>query len=286
MTGRDRQHEVFEELAAGCALDALEPEDEQLFLRHLTGCALCEGELGAHLETAAQLAWAAVPVTGGDDVPEALFARVREAVVAKRDGQAFVAPRRGGSVQLGSAPAAPRGRGGGSPAGRGVSRGPRRAVGRRGPRGAAVISVAAALVLLLGLAGLQVVPGAQPPTRGQQVAQALRAVDDGSGRRVPLLDDQQREAAVAVVSGGRVSLVVHGLEANAEDDTTYVLWGVERGGAARALGTFDVDEGDVEVVRELPLRGPGEVAALAVTREPGAVAPARPGQEPLVVGQV
>ena len=39
---RPDQHERFEELAAGHALGALEPEDEQAFLAHVPACARCE----------------------------------------------------------------------------------------------------------------------------------------------------------------------------------------------------------------------------------------------------
>jgi anti-sigma-K factor RskA len=48
-------HERWEELAAGHALDALEPEETEAFTAHLTGCAQCQEELSDHAFVAAQL---------------------------------------------------------------------------------------------------------------------------------------------------------------------------------------------------------------------------------------
>ena len=55
---RQNPHERFAELAAGYALSALEPEDEQLFLAHLPGCASCGRDLTEHRGTLAHLAYA------------------------------------------------------------------------------------------------------------------------------------------------------------------------------------------------------------------------------------
>jgi anti-sigma-K factor RskA len=48
-------HEHWEELAAGYALDALEPEESQLFAAHLAGCVRCQEVLADHAFVAAQL---------------------------------------------------------------------------------------------------------------------------------------------------------------------------------------------------------------------------------------
>ena len=286
-TTRTSEHEAFEQLAAGYALDALEPEDEQLFVRHLAACARCERDLTVHRETAAQLAWAAVPsAPERGQVPDELFGRIRAAVLAESGEQAFAGsgtrPRRG-SVRLD--PAAGAGRRPAGPGPRAATRRPGGPSSRQPPRGVALIAAAASLVLALGVVGVVVEPlrdsGAD---RGQQVAQALASVDDG--RRVPLVDDAGREAAVAVVSGGTVSLVVHGLPSNAREDSVYVLWSLPRGGAPRALDAFDVRSDEVQVRRDLPLPDGGEVAGLAVTREPGDAAPQAPGSAPLVTGEL
>lgn len=49
------EHEQWEELAAGYALDALEPDESELFTAHLKSCARCEGVLAEHAFVAAQL---------------------------------------------------------------------------------------------------------------------------------------------------------------------------------------------------------------------------------------
>ena len=49
------EHEHWEELAAGHALDALEPEETESFTAHLAGCARCQAVLDDHSFVAAQL---------------------------------------------------------------------------------------------------------------------------------------------------------------------------------------------------------------------------------------
>lgn len=306
------RHEAYEELAAGYALDALEPEDEQLFLEHLAGCSVCQAELGRHLETASALAAAAGPV----DLPEDLLGRLRAAVVAESGPGAFSSrsgPVPGASSSTAASPVRPAAAapgaaapgaaspGAASPGAARRSRGSvrlptapggtRRPGGRRwSGRAPALLAASAALVLLLGLLGDVLPFGGRDAQSvyGEQVAQALESLDAESGRTVPLRDDQERVAAVAVLHGdASVSLVAGGLPPNARDATTYVLWAVGADAGARALGAFDVEAGEVAVLRDLPLRSDaGELAALALTREEGDVAPAQPGQQPLAVGEV
>ncbi|MHB8451095.1 MAG: hypothetical protein ACYDAQ_11690 [Mycobacteriales bacterium] len=71
-------HEAFEELAAGHALHALEPEDEQALLAHLPGCSTCQAALAEMQAVAAQLA-GAVP---DEAPPPELLARIRAATDA------------------------------------------------------------------------------------------------------------------------------------------------------------------------------------------------------------
>lgn len=60
------RHDIYEELAAGFALDALDAEDEALFIAHLAGCARCAADLVRHRTVAADLAFA---VDGIDPMP-------------------------------------------------------------------------------------------------------------------------------------------------------------------------------------------------------------------------
>jgi anti-sigma-K factor RskA len=49
------EHEYWEELAAGYALNALEPAEEEVFTSHLADCSLCQAVLTDHVLVAAQL---------------------------------------------------------------------------------------------------------------------------------------------------------------------------------------------------------------------------------------
>ncbi len=255
-------HERFEELAAGHALDALEPEDEQAFLQHLTGCARCERALAEHRGTAAHLAYGAAPSA----LPADLFDRIRAVVVAESGEGVFdgaEATPSAAVVDLASR--------------------------RRLPRARTLVASAAAAALVLGLTGANL---SLRHDRTEQLAskarlsEVVRTLESGSGRSVPLLDDDRRVAAVAVLQGDHVSLVVEGMPAN-PSGTTYVLWEAGPAGGVRALGTFDVRRRGVEVVRDLPLQhGEGDVTAFAITRERGREAPDRPLTVPLASGDV
>jgi Anti-sigma-K factor rskA len=251
-------HEVYEELAAGHALDALEPEDEQRFLQHLTGCALCERELALHRDTAAQLAYGAA----GVDVPADLTARLREAVSAESGAGVFERP-----VAAPLSMAAAR--------------------SRRRSR-LAVLASAAAAVLVVGLVGSNVAlrqDRVEQTASSDRLAEAVETLGE-PGRNVPLLDDARHVAAVAVVQDDSVSLVVEGLAVNSPG-TTYVLWEQGRFGGVQALAAFDVRGEGVQVMRDMPLQhGADGAAAFAITHEEGERAPARPHVAPLASGTV
>ncbi|HVU73227.1 MAG TPA: zf-HC2 domain-containing protein [Mycobacteriales bacterium] len=72
------RHDIYEELAAGFALDALEPEDEALFIAHLAGCARCAADLVRHRTVAADLALA-VDGVGPMPFPRHLLAEPQDA---------------------------------------------------------------------------------------------------------------------------------------------------------------------------------------------------------------
>jgi anti-sigma factor RsiW len=63
-------HEQFEELAAGHALHALEPADEQLFLIHLETCPECRQSLAEFSELAAGLAMTSLDEPGAVPPPQ------------------------------------------------------------------------------------------------------------------------------------------------------------------------------------------------------------------------
>lgn len=70
-------HVRWEELAAGHALDALEPEEDAEFTAHLAGCARCAEVLADHAFVAAQLGQLVDPL----DVSAPSWASIREGVV-------------------------------------------------------------------------------------------------------------------------------------------------------------------------------------------------------------
>src|SRR3954454_22555935 len=214
------EHARFEELAAGHALNALEPGDEEAFLAHLAGCAVCERDLAEHLETAAHLAYAADPVP----LPAALLGRIRAEVAAT--GRAMP-PAPAVSLDV-----------------------------ERGRRGRPVLSrtalgAAAAAVLVLALLSWNVAlqhDRSQTRQRADRLTSAVSVLERGD-RLVPLADDSGRSVATAVMEGDRkMSLVVDGLPANDRSSSTYVLWQTSATGA-RAVGAFDVSGGEVDVLR-------------------------------------
>lgn len=71
-------HQPWDELVAGYAIDALEPEDEAMLLGHLPGCARCRSELDDFALVASQLGSLA-----DDDVEPPSWQDVRARVVAQ-----------------------------------------------------------------------------------------------------------------------------------------------------------------------------------------------------------
>jgi hypothetical protein len=69
-------HEYWEELAAGYALSALEPEELQVFTAHLAGCLRCRDAVDEHTFVAAQLGTLA-----SDDVDAPAWDSIRTAVL-------------------------------------------------------------------------------------------------------------------------------------------------------------------------------------------------------------
>jgi anti-sigma-K factor RskA len=250
-------HERYEQLAAGYALSALEPEDENAFLDHLPGCAACRRAVAEHSETLAQLANAVVE----GPPPPAVLEGIREQV---SQSGAFPAP-----VSLDAA--RPRWR------------------DRTMRRTTAVVGAAAAAVLVIAL--VLVNQGLSSNERqARQVAARLNAtvsslLVDGA-RKIDLTGPSGGKGAI-VVSGQSVSIVTSGVPVNDTSDSVYVLWSKSRLGQVRAVGTFDIRSERLSVVNDLRLsQDPDTVAAFLVTKEPGRTAPAVTHQPVVVLGDV
>lgn len=253
-------HERYAELAAGHALHALEPGDEQVFLAHLGSCDECRETLAVHTETLGHLAYAAAPT----ELPAGILAGLRAEV-----GEPFTAPT--------ATPA---------PASLDAARARRR---RPSYDAKTLVSAAAAAVLVLSLGVWNVAlhrEKSQGDLRAGQLAAAVSALEGGAKHRVQLTDARGLPVAIAVVRGDdTVSLVVDGLAPNNASSSTYVLWQKGQYGVMRAIGTFDVRGKGVDVVKNLPLaRDVMGVVGFAVTREQGRTAPARPGGFPVADG--
>jgi len=81
MSATEHDDARWAELAAGYALDALDPDDEQLFTAHLAECAQCQASLDDHELVAAQLA--SLSDDPDADVPP--WSRIRQVLEPRTD---------------------------------------------------------------------------------------------------------------------------------------------------------------------------------------------------------
>ncbi len=257
-------HAPFEELAAGHALGALEPQDEQLFLAHLPSCARCARDLREHLETLTHLAYAPDPA----EPPASLLEGIRAGVAAS-----------GRAAGLGASTA---------PASLDAARA-RRTDARRLRRAGVLTGVAAAAALVIGLGAWNVTLQSdrdQQTAWGERMTAAVRELGVPGTDAVPLQADGD-VVAVALVQGQDLSLLVDGLKANDARTTTYVLWGQSRFGDVRPVAAFDVGEQGLDVRGGLHLQaGIADVTRFMVTHEQGRSAPPIPTKPVLASGDV
>ena len=266
---RPDAHARYEELAAGHALSALEPEDEQDFVTHLARCARCARDLAEHEATLAHLAYAPEPA----EPPAALLSGIRAGVLASGRGASFPSPAQ--------PPATPQ------PVDLGERRRRRDASRLRRAGVWTGVAAAAALIVSLGVwnTELQRDRDEQAELTGR-LAKAVTPLRDSSTDTVPLAGESGEVVAVALVRGDEMTLVVDGLPVN-DAATTYVLWGESRYGDKRAVGAFDVTTEDVDVLDGLRLKDSvADVTRFMVTREQGDEAPPIPTLPVLASGTV
>ena len=272
---RTDPHERYEELAAGHALSALEPEDEQVFLQHRGGCARCERELAVHEETLAHLAYA----PDAAEPPDSLLASIRAGVLASGRGASFPSARNFGGDTTGRRFAAP--------ASLDAARRRRSDSPLRRSSVWAGIAAAASMVLGLGVWNTTLQQDrAEQDAWGDRMAVAVRDLRDADTDTVPLESADGTVVAVALVRGSELSLVVDGLPVN-DAATTYVLWGQSRYGDVRPVGAFDVAREGLDVQHDMQVQeGITEVTKFMVTREQGEQAPPIPQEAVLASGNV
>lgn len=289
MSRRD-PHLAFEELAAGHALAALEPEEEQLFLQHVTGCARCERDVAEHEATLAQLAYA----PDAAEPPPSLLKGIRAGVLASGRGASFPAAQDGDTGREEAADDAAQSVAAVVPVPPAVrpmaslEEGRARRDGHRRRRAGTWLGVAAAAALVISLgawnASLQRDRAEQAEWSGRMAA-AVSQLGDAGTSTIPLAGSDGQVVAVVLVHDAELSLVVDGLEPN-EDGTTYVLWAKSRYGDVRPVGAFDVASGELDVLDGLLVEeGIADVTTFMVSREQGDTAPPMPQSAVLASGE-
>lgn len=255
MSTADTNHASYDELAVGYALSALEPDDEQQFVAHLRGCAVCARALAEHSETLAHVAYAADAVTP----PPSLLEGIRAGIAESGRAGAFPAP-----LSLDAA---------------------RESRSRRTRLMTATLGAAAALVLLVSLVfvrGLMTDRDAQQSVN-DRLAAAVQKLTEPNTRLIDLKGDGGH--GTLILNGQRVSLVMAGMPRNDTSSSVYVLWEQTTFGDVDAVGVFDVKADDVAVVNLQLHQAPDSIRAFMVTQEKGRVAPPRTTQPVLVAGE-
>lgn len=246
-------HAIWDELAAGFAVNALEPEDEHAFAAHLRGCDRCRATLASLEEVTAHLAYAAEPA----EPPADLGRRILDAAAAERP------------AVFGKTPPAH------------VTRPAR-------PRGApktwqpafrlATLATAAAVLVVLGL-GMWTM-SLRRDNAAQQAAihrrtEALTCLAAPETRKYRLAVGNGPRATTCL-AGDRAYVVADGLDRNDAAGTNYVLWWMDAQRTPHAVERFDV-EAEGTAVFALPFDAePLQVTAMAISLEPGSALPAQP----------
>jgi hypothetical protein len=259
VTARDTSHELFEQLSVGHALNALEPEDEQAFLKHLLGCAPCERAVAEHLETLTHLAFG---VSSAEDPPASILQGIRAGIADSGRAASFPLP---------------------APASLDAARIRRR--DRTVRWTTAVLGAAASVVLLAALVFVNQGLKAKEHDAKFSAAQLNTVVNSllvPGSRKIDLIGGDGRRGVV-VLHGGKASLVVAGVPANDARNSVYVLW-EKYGTQVEAVKTFDLSSSAATVIDDVTLAtGSGDVSQFVITREQGRVAPPEGSHQPSVV---
>jgi hypothetical protein len=252
-----KDHAVFDELAVGWALHALEPEDETIFAAHLGGCPRCLQTIAETSEVMAAMAADLAVV----EPSEALRTRLSAAVAETEQVPAPSRTQRTlGLARLAVEVPAPRAR-------------------RSFRRLAPAALVAAAVAAIVGLAGWNVVLArSQDDLRSTVAAQSqvMNSLLTPGHQAIAPLRDKGTPLATVVASDHRVDVVARDLSVNNPVRSTYVLWGM-RGNTPVALGTFDVVRHDLDLRHvSADQAGLDRYTTFGVSLEPGRRAPAAP----------
>ncbi|MBT2483206.1 MULTISPECIES: anti-sigma factor domain-containing protein [unclassified Microbacterium] len=255
--------EEFAELAAGAALGALSPDDEQRFRAALFTNPEWRSIAETEAETAALLTDAVASVTPPDNIRASLLAQIATTPQGvepdDRPGPTVDAPGVAHATDASRARDEPR------------------SAPRRWTR--VVFALAACLALLVGVGIGAVALNDQLNRPASVVAlEEIQAAGDAAQATVEL-DGGGSATAHWSASLGTAVLVADDIEAP-EDGKTYELWFL-RGDAPIAAGVFDVDDGDATAVLDGDMH---EGDAIAVTVEQAGGSPnGQPTSDPVLV---
>jgi anti-sigma-K factor RskA len=296
MTYASRDHGRYDELTAGYALDALDPQDLADFEAHLPGCARCQDAVARFTDITAALAQTAPAAEPSPDLGDRIMAAVaREPAPVGQAGPPLAAvPATADAPAEAESPAET-----GSPSVRRLHGSPRPPAGRRAaqhrtaprsgrprrPMRVALAGAAAAAALIAGgatYAGLHGGGSApQAPAAGCAQARTCREI-------VLTAASSRTPAARLIIANGTAWLVPSGLKADNTAQQVYVLWQITGGHTPLAVGSFDV-RGHLSAnhpirigALTIPYSG---TWAFAVSLEHGRTIPAKPSH-PVALGQV
>ena len=263
-----REHARFDELAAGYALHALDPDDEREFAAHLPGCPACRQALAGYEVVAAGLAegWLA----GESARPPARLGERISAAVAREVTPAPVSDIAG----------ARRSRDQGAP-GRAA---PAPAARPGWPRGRRLAVLGASLAAVVALIAGGVIAGRLASEPSRPAAACVHAA--GCHQIALTAPGTATTTARVIVRDGAAWVVPSGLRPDDRGRQIYVLWQITRGRRAIAVGTFDVRANAAGAVRIGVLAvGYHQTRAFAVSLEHGRKAPPSPSS-PVAAGLV
>jgi anti-sigma-K factor RskA len=252
-----KDHVLFDELAVGWALHALEPEDESIFAVHLSGCARCAQTVAETSEVMAAMA-ADLPASEPSD---ALRTRLASAVAETEQVPAQQpAPRPVAETRVPGGVPTPRAR----PSFR---------------RLLPTALVAAAVAAIVGLAGWNVVLARSQDNLRSTVTAQTQVMDSlltPGHQAIAALRDNGKQLATVVAHDRQVDVVARALSVNNSASSTYVLWGM-KGNTPVPLGTFDVVRNDLDLRHvDADQAGLDNYSIFGVSLEAGRRAPAAP----------
>ncbi|WP_091226433.1 anti-sigma factor [Microbacterium sp. 3J1] len=255
----------FEDLAAGAALDALSPDEQQRYHAALVAHPEWQGLADVDAATAALLAEGVMPVEPPSSIRSSLLARIAQ---TPQDGDAIVAEV-GPSNDADAAP---------------EPESPRASSGGLNAKAPAhplriLFALAACLALLVGVGVGTVALNSHLNRPASVVAlEDIRAAEDAQQATIELADGGAATAHWSA-SLGKSVLVTDGIPSLA-DGETYELWYV-RGDTPVSAGVFDAEDGDATAVLAGEMHA-GDVIAVTIEQAGGSPS-GTPTTDPVIV---